>query len=133
MDEALRDKLRTIYSAIQCQDFDELEENVAHDIEWELPESLPWGGVYHGHLGVATMSEIYVEHVDGSWADPDEFMEHGDTVVVLGRTRGRGRSSGVEFEVPFAHVWTLSDGVPSRLRGYFDSQPIAGALARDTD
>jgi ketosteroid isomerase-like protein len=133
MDEALRDKFRTIYSAIQAQDFDAVQENVAHDIEWALPESLPWGGVYHGHLGVAAMSEIYLEHVDGSWAEPDEFMEYGDTVVVLGRTRGRGLSSGVEFEVPFAHVWMLSDGVPRRFRGYLDSAPIATALTGDDD
>ena len=48
--------------------------------------------------------------------------------VVLGRLRGRSRASGEEFEVPFVHVWGLTDGVPSVLRAYFDPLPILRAL-----
>jgi len=47
---------------------------------------------------------------------------------VLGRLRGRARATGDVFEVHFAHVWTLSDGMPSRCRSYFDTAPVMAAL-----
>jgi uncharacterized protein len=120
--------LRDIYTAVQRHDSDQLSEAMAHDIEWSLPEGVPWGGTHHGHLGVISVVEIYEQHVDGLWADPDEFIDGGDRVVVLGRVKGQARSSGEEFEVPFAHVWALTDGVPSRFRGYYDTAPITAAL-----
>src|SRR6266511_1437783 len=84
--------LRRIYDALSRWDVDELVKDLAHDIELNLPESLPWGGTRPGHDGV------------------------------------RARESGQGFEVPFAHVWTLSDGNGSRCRAYFDSAPILAAL-----
>jgi uncharacterized protein len=122
------DTLKDIYAAIQRHDTERLSEALAHDIEWTLPETVPWGGTHHGHLGVTAVVEIYDEHVDGLWADPDEFIEADDEVVVLGRVMGTARTTGEEFEVPFAHVWRLTDGVPSVLRGYYDTAPITTAL-----
>ena len=52
-------------------------------------------------------------------------------IVVLGRLRGRARATGEEYEVDFAHVWTLSDGVPSRCHSYFDTAPIMAVLSDD--
>jgi ketosteroid isomerase-like protein len=128
MDEALLETFRRIYTAVQQGDFEALGENMTHDVEWALPPTVPWGGVHHGHLGVESVGEIFREHVDGIWSEPDEFLDLGDRVVVLGRVSGTGRASGEPFEVSFAHVWDLADGVPSRLHAYFDSAPIKTAL-----
>jgi hypothetical protein len=126
--DAPLETLRDIYAAVQRHDSERLTEALAHDIEWTLPETVPWGGTHHGHLGVMAVVEIYEEHVDGLWADPDELIDAGDELVVLGRVMGRARSTGQTFEVPFAHVWSLTDGVPSRFRGYYDAAPILAAL-----
>ena len=132
MDDAQVQIFRRIYTAVQRGDSEQLQQNLAHDIEWVLPESVPWGGTHHGHLGVAAMREIYEDHVDGSWADPDEMIEAAeDTVIVLGRIQGRVRSSKEPFEVPFAHVWRLRDGVPSSFHGYYDAAPIVAALGSE--
>jgi ketosteroid isomerase-like protein len=128
MEEALRESLREVYTAIQQGDFERLKGHLAHDVEWELPDTIPWGGVHHGHLGIESVYESYTEHVDGVWADPDEFFDAGDSVIVLGRVSGTARATGEHFEVPFAHVWGLEDGVPSRLRAYFDTASIIAAL-----
>jgi ketosteroid isomerase-like protein len=127
-DETTRDSMRRIYEAMQRHDPDELAESVTHDIEWVLPDAVPWGGTRHGHLGVIALVEIFDDHVDGLWADPDELIDAGDSVIVLGRMRGTARSGGGEFEVPFAHLWRLTDGVPSRFRAYYDTAPIIRAL-----
>lgn len=93
--------LRRIYAALSRWDLDELVEDVAHDIEWSLPTTIPWGGTRHGH---------------------------DDRMIVLGLIRGRAKETGQGFEVEFAHVWTLTDGVASRCRGYYDTAPITAAL-----
>jgi uncharacterized protein len=128
MSEEEIQSLQRIYAAIQQGDSNELRQSMTHDIEWTMPESVPWGGTHHGHLGITAVVEIYDDHVEGRWADPDEYVEAGDHILVLGRISGRARSSGQSFEVPFAHVWGMSDGMPSRFRGYFDTAPITAAL-----
>lgn len=126
--------LRRIYEAFSRWDVEELVRDLAHDIEWSLPDSIPWGGTRHGHDGVRSFASVSQDHVEGRWADPDDFLDAGDRLVVLGRMRGRARASGTDFEIEFAHVWTVTDGMASRLRAYFDTAPIIAALGevRDT-
>jgi uncharacterized protein len=120
--------VRRIYHAISEWNVDELTKDVTHDFEMILPETVPWGGTHHGPDGVEAFATIYRDHVEGQWADPDDFIDGGDVIVVLGRLLGRARATGQKYEVHFAHVWTLSDGMPSRCRSYFDSAPIMSAL-----
>jgi ketosteroid isomerase-like protein len=123
------ERLKEIYAVVQRQQREELAGLVAHDMEFEMPEGLPWGGVHHGQDGMAAVAEIHDEHVEGEWAEPEEFFEgDGGRIVVLGRTRGRVRKSGATFDVHFAHVWGMAEGVPYRFRGYFDTAPILDAL-----
>ena len=120
--------LRRIYDAFSRWDIDELARDVAHDFELNLPESLPFGGTRHGYDGIHAFAAVFQDHVEGGWADPDDFLHAGDRIVVLGRMRGRARATGRTFEAPFAHVWTLTDGVASHCRAYTDSGPVTAAL-----
>jgi ketosteroid isomerase-like protein len=120
--------LRRIYDTFSRGDVEELVGYLAHDIEWTSPEALPWGGTLHGHDGVRAFATIFQDHVEGRWADPEEFLDAGDVIVVLGLGRGRAIATGQEYEVPFAHVWSMTEGVPSRFRNYTDTAPILAAL-----
>ena len=50
----------------------------------------------------------------GTWAEysaePQEFIDAGNHVVVVVRERGKGKGSGVPFETTHTQVWTLRDG-----------------------
>jgi len=120
--------VRRIYTALTRWDVDDLVADLTHDVEWTLPEPLPWGGTHHGPEGVRTFARIFRDHVDGPWADPDDLLEADDRIVVLGRLRGQARQSGQDFEVEFVHVWTLTDGVASGVRVFYDTAPILAAL-----
>ena len=120
--------LRRIYDAFSRWDVDELATDVTHDFELIMPEAVPWGGTFHGIDGVRALAIVFRDHVEGQWADPDDFIDGGDAVVVLGRLRGRAIVTGREYEVHLADAWTLSDGMPARCRSYFDTAPIMAAL-----
>jgi ketosteroid isomerase-like protein len=49
-----------------------------------------------------------------------EIEELGDHVVVSMRQRGRGKASGAEVDDRITHVWTLRDGVATRLQSFAD-------------
>ena len=66
------------------------------DIEWQQAQGLPHGGVYHG---VAEVRANIFDPLDRDWwseftAVPDEFLDAGDEVVVLGRYRGTAKQTG---------------------------------------
>lgn len=128
MSEHEMKRLRRVYAAFERWDFDQLEESVSHDMELILPDAVPFGGRRHGHDGIRSFARLFQDHLDAGFAEPDDFLDAGDRIVVVGRIRGRSKKTGRDFEVPFAHVWGFSDGVPSECRSYFDTAPVNAAL-----
>jgi ketosteroid isomerase-like protein len=57
-------------------------------------------------------------HPDIEWVEP---AGAGPEIVGLGHHRGVKTSCGGPFEVPFAHVWTMRDGLAVRFRSYVDT------------
>jgi ketosteroid isomerase-like protein len=112
--------LRRIYAAISTWDVDEWARSVTHDFELCMPETLP-----------RTFATLFRDHVDGQWADPDNYIGSDDALAVYGRMRGRAIATGKSYEVHFVHVWMLSDGMPSRCRSYFDTAPVTEALSAE--
>ena len=73
--------------------------------------------------------------LDEEWWDdftavPDEFLDAGDEVVVIGRYRGVGKHTGKQLDVPFVHVWTMRGDKAVRFRQFLDT---AGWVARSAD
>ena len=124
------ERLRRIYDAFDRRAVDDLLADLAHDMEWRAPDTLPWGGRRHGPEGVRTMVECLDEHVDGGWGDPDDYLDAGDRVIVLGRLRGTARATGATFEATFAHVWTFGDGMPVACDVYLDTGAVLKAIGR---
>ena len=85
----------------------------------DFPE-IPDTRLYRGHDG---FRELY-RNIDALFEDlrwePVEYIDAGDNLIVMTRTLGRGRGSGVEVEAIVAHLWTISDGKACRLRMFGD-------------
>ncbi|MGE5635516.1 MAG: nuclear transport factor 2 family protein [Nocardioidaceae bacterium] len=56
-----------------------------------------------------------------SRSSPEEFIDAGERVVVLGRYRGHGSDTGIPLDAPFAHIWTIHGGKAVRYRDYYDT------------
>jgi ketosteroid isomerase-like protein len=90
-----------------------------YDEAVELDQTrMPDGGVYHGHHG---MREFYGRWI-GSWEDfranPVEFIDAGDEVVVIMEISGTGKSSGAAVMMRSADVYTVTGGKVVRHIGY---------------
>ena len=79
--------VQRIYAAFARWDVDEMLSDVSHDFELTLPDALPFGGTRHGRDGVRTFAQLFQDLIEGGFADPDDFLEAGDRLVVLGRRR----------------------------------------------
>lgn len=70
------------------------------------------GADYTGHDGIRRWMAEVDEQFDFWELDADEYRDVGDHgVLVLGKVRLRGRSSGVELEQPLAWVFRFEDGM----------------------
>jgi len=86
--------------------------------------SMPSASVSHGHEGVERFFRDWL----GTWTDYEigtrEFVDAGDSVVIVFRQHGTGRESGVEIERDFFGVYDLRASKVVRFR-MFESRDEA--------
>jgi uncharacterized protein len=86
------------------------------EMEWGWSDEFPdLGGVHQDRATPNPRLQRWLTEWEHWRAEPDEFLEIGDHVVVLARYVGRGKGSGVEIEQEGAHVFQLRDGMVVRL------------------
>jgi ketosteroid isomerase-like protein len=101
------------------------------EIVWHQAQGLPHGGIYNGLEAVR--ANVF-DPLDEQWWDefsaaPDEFLEAGEQVVVLGRYRGVAKGTAKVLDVPFVHVWTLQDEKAVTFRQFLDTAGWVAALS----
>jgi|HubBroStandDraft_5_1064220.scaffolds.fasta_scaffold1124352_1 ketosteroid isomerase-like protein len=90
--------------------------------------NLPWGGSYRGLLGLRDFFTKLLSNVD-SQLDRNEFVDAGDDVVMIGRTRGTTKAKGTPFDVAAIHVWTVRNGKIVAFHPYIDTPAMLKVLA----
>jgi uncharacterized protein len=125
------DTIRGAYEAFSRGDIPAVLEAFDPEIDWNTPESLPYGGHFRGHEEVTGFFQGIPEHIDDLRVEPAEFLDAGDHVVVTGELTGRGKS-GAQFTAAFAMVWRMRDGKAVEFREYTDSAPVVEATAKQT-
>ena len=67
-------------------------------------------GTRFGPEGFVGSAREATEAFDDYRVEPEEFVDAGDSVVVVVSISGRGRESGLELEMRVAHLWTVRNG-----------------------
>ncbi|MCI0391499.1 MAG: nuclear transport factor 2 family protein [Acidobacteria bacterium] len=102
---------------------------LSSDIAWTEAEGFPYGGTYNGPNAV--LEGVFMR-LGAEWesfaAVPAEFIDGGDTVVVLGQYSGTYKATGKSFQADFAHVWKVQDGKAVRFVQYVDTLLVHRAL-----
>jgi ketosteroid isomerase-like protein len=127
--------MRRVYEAMARGDFWAAGEFFDPEIAWEWSSGgsgLTGVGTYHGIEGVEAASRDWFEAWDWFWQEAEEFIEGGDSVVVLTRTHGRPKGSEREITGNGADVWTFREGKVVRFKS-FKSPEEALEFAAGTD
>ena len=111
--------LRPIHAAWARGDFRAGLDLFDPQIEF-VRNDVPDPGVYRGLEAMRRGFREWLQSWEFFWAEPEEFIDAGATIVVFIRNRGRGRTSGVELDAPAASVWTLRDRKATLLALYAD-------------
>lgn len=96
-------------------------------IKWYAPDSVRFGGHYTGPASVGEFFSKLPENYTELHVEPSAFIDRADTVVAMGRHRGRS-AAGATFDIPWVHVWTLSNGKATSFTEYFDTVKMNAAL-----
>ena len=78
-----------------------------------------------GHAFGEMGDDLVAEEIEVEVAS--EFLEAGEKVVVLGRYSATSKGTGRSFEAPFAHVFTVRDGVIVDMQQYADTKLVHDA------
>jgi ketosteroid isomerase-like protein len=126
------DTLKQGYEAFSQGDLEGATENFADDIRWENPEApqVPNHGVTEGKDAVKQLFAELGNFWDSFRITPDEFIESGDTVVVLSHSEATGKETGKNVKLPWVHVWRFSDGKVTEVQALTDTALAADALGR---
>jgi ketosteroid isomerase-like protein len=112
--------VRRAFEAFNRRDFDVALRDAAPDVTVDMSHSRgPYADVYVGHDAIRRVWTDLTEVFERTTMVPDEFIPHGEYVVVPGPTRMTGRG-GIEVEAKGAWVATLRDGRVVRWTIYQD-------------
>jgi len=121
--------VKAVYAAFATGDIPTVLGSLSPDIAWTEAEGFPYGGTYHGPRAV--LEGVFMRlgsEWDGFAAIPDEFIDAGDTVVVLGKYSGKYKATGKSMHVNFAHVWKMQDGKAAQFIQYVDTLLVHQAV-----
>jgi ketosteroid isomerase-like protein len=116
--------VQAIYAAFKAGDVPGVVARMSPDIVWNEAENFPYAdrNPYLGPEAILTgvFARLGTEW-DGFAAIPDEFLDAGDTVIVLGRYHGTYKATGRAFDAQVVHVWRLEDGKAVAFQQYTDT------------
>ena len=126
------DSIKQVYQAFAEGDVPTVLGALSPEIDWTEAEGFPYAGTYHGPRAV--LEGVFMRlgsEWNGFAAIPDEFIDGGDTVVVLGKYSGAYKKTGKSFQANFAHVWKMQGGKAIRFIQYVDTLLVHRALTTD--
>ena len=120
--------LRGAYESFNRGDIPAVLNALDTQIEWNEPGGgrAP-AGSFHGSQRVA--DEVFAtipQNFEEFRAEPEQFIDAGEDIVVVGRFRGKVKS-GAPFEAPFAHVWRMRNGKAASFQHYVEAAKWAKA------
>ena len=98
--------------AFNSGDVEKMIELADEALEWRPAFGGATGGAtaYHGHDGFREYWRGTQEIFDHFRFEPEQFIDDGNSLVVIGRGSGRAKGSGIEIDQPFAMLWKIRGG-----------------------
>ena len=106
------------------RDFEALLPLYRPDVEVHSPKEWVALGdfdpVYRGHEGLLRFYRQWADAWADNWAEPQELIDLGDRLVLLGEIKARGGESGIEVGRRYAMLWHIRHGKLAREQVFND-------------
>lgn len=123
------DLVKKFYSSFKAKDKQTYLQLCDDNIEWKVLDGMPDGGATY--IGKTAVFEKYFRHLFSNFAEfhaiPEEFLDAGHVIVVLGKYQMVAKKSRETFTSPFAHVYTIKNEKIIQFRQYADTVKIQEA------
>ncbi|MEK7322980.1 MAG: nuclear transport factor 2 family protein [Pseudomonadota bacterium] len=115
--------IKQAYEAFGRGDVPAILNLVAAEVDWEFVGSagLPYAGRRRNHQEVTGFFTAVAQADDIHSFEPEEFIEAGEHVTVLGWESSTARDTRQEFQSQWIHVFTVKNGKITRWRGFFNT------------
>lgn len=124
--------VRPIYDAWGAGDWSAGPAMYGPGMVWSWSDEFPdIAGVYHRPEDANKALRSWLSGWERWRCEAEDFLAEGNKVVVFTRYRG-GSRDGMELETAAAHVWTMRDGIGSRLDVYLDRGRALRAAGLDS-
>ncbi len=110
--------MRAVIDAINRGDVEAVLACTHADFEWRALEESPLAGTHRGQTEVRAYLEEWFTTFGDVHLDIEELMDVNGHVLAVVRGSGWGKASGAEVTNRFCQLWTVSDGMPTRMREY---------------
>ncbi len=121
--------VQELYAAFAARDRARLLAVMHPDIVWIQNEGFPHGGEHRGATVVLDEVLARFRREWSAWrADVAEWIDAGDTVVVLGVYEGTHAATGRSMKAAFAHVYRVAAGRIVRFQQFTDTHALRAAL-----
>jgi ketosteroid isomerase-like protein len=122
--------VRRAYDSFARDDVASLHAALADDFEWSYlgPGSIPWAGTYRGREGFDRFFEVVRAHVALELFAPQQFWDAGETIIVMGMSRGRILATNVVYEATWINLFALERGRVKKLVELYDTATLVAAL-----
>ena len=126
--------VRSAWDAWSRGDMQALFDFYDPEVEWDMTHSyVPGMEVFRGHDGIRSFFREWGEFFAEYWAEPQEYIDGGDAVIVQIRQGGRGRASSVGVVMPvYRQVYRLRDGRAVRVEVYRERDEALEAVGLAT-
>jgi len=106
---------------------------VAADFVWDMSKFTGWPErqLYEGIVGAQSFIDDWSAAWDGWQMTFEAFYDAGAQIVAVVRQHGRAKATGMTVDMLFAQVWTIRDGMLTRMEMYAD--PVAALHAVGLD
>jgi len=120
--------LRAAYESLNDGDVEGALAVLDVDAEWCEHSDLPEAGLYRGRDSIRVFLLSFLESWDEFHQETEDLLDGDGCVLILLRSRVRGKGSGINVEARYAHLWTMRDGRGVRVDAYSDRDEALRAL-----
>lgn len=123
-----------IYNAFAAGDVPAVLGAMSPDIVWNEAENFPLAD-RNPYVGPEAVLHGVFARLGSDWDGftvvPEDYLDAGDAVVVLGRYRGTCRATGQTVNAQLAHIWRIEGGKAKTFQQLTDTLQFARATAAE--